>query len=53
LTAIEHAELSSELALLGAAGDVLSSSWLAKSDELAKRAWGLELVSALSEMDDG
>jgi methylase of polypeptide subunit release factors len=53
LTAIEHAELSSELALLANAGDVLSSDWLAKSDELAKRAWGLELVSALSEMDDG
>ena len=53
LTAIEHAELSSELALLATAGDVLSSNWLAKSDELAKRAWGPELVSALSEMDDG
>jgi hypothetical protein len=53
LTAIEHAELSSELGQLAAAGDVLSPNWLAKADELAMRAWGSELVSALSEMDDG
>src|SRR5208282_5319949 len=48
----ENVDLATDLARLADAPDFLSPSWLRVNDELAPSAWGTDLVSALTEMDN-
>lgn len=52
LSDVQHIALVDELAKLLEADNVTSSLWLDNADELASKAWSVELVTALAEMDD-
>jgi hypothetical protein len=52
LTKSDRSGIAHELIQLGHSADILSPQWLRKNDELSKKAWGANLVDALSEMDD-